>query len=95
MKFILKDGTEYDLESMQYHKKLTNSDTSGYNFQLEVTSTPKELVDSVTAALTTDNISDITIIDNETKVFNFAFTEVLEIGLQILVGRSVLSVILS
>ena len=96
MKFILKDGTEYGLENMEYHESyVEDSTTSGYFFHMTVDDAPKALLETIKTSLTDDNISDITIVMDNDKTLNFSFTKLNEIGLQVIPNGIVLCVILT
>ena len=88
MKFILKDGTEFEVRSIAYNfnVKNTSDEVNCYSISMAVGNKPTELVSRVTSSFTEENISSATTIelmDGEEVVSEYSFKEVVRISFSI------------
>lgn len=74
MILILKDGTEFEINDLnyEYHAEETNAD--GYRVSFPFPSKPKELIDSIKEKFTADNLSEVMTKDNAENILTYNFT---------------------
>lgn len=90
-KMILKDGTEYEIDNISYNDIIGNNTDDLYSVKVVSEENPKEQIEVMKSKMTSDNLSEVTIIftndedldEEKTVVKKFAFSKLIRIQMTI------------